>query len=284
MTQTVATALQPVLGESLASYLRAVNAAPLLSAERERELALRYHNDNDIDAARELVLSHLRYVVKVARGFMGYGLPLPDLIQEGSIGLMKAVKRFDPSREVRLVSFAVHWIRAEIYDYIVRNWRIVKVATTKSQRKLFFNLRKSRARLGWIKQHEVDKLADELAVDKSVVREMESRLSGRDIAFNTSFNGDGDEVEFSPEQHLGDSTCDPAVVVDREQHTAQVSEQLKAAFARLDKRSREIVQRRWLGDKRPTLHALADEYGVSAERIRQIEKRAMEKMKAAIDV
>lgn len=269
-------------GENLGAYMQAVNAAPLLSLQRERELALRYRNDGDIEAARELVLSHLRYVVKVARGFMGYGLPLTDLIQEGSIGLMKAVKRYDPNRDVRLVSFAVHWIRAEIYDYVLRNWRMVKVATTKAQRKLFFNLRKSRARLGWMNNAEVAQLAQELNVEESTVRQMESRLSAADIAFDADADADDDSAYLAPAQHLGDSRYDPAVVVGNAQQKNRSRAQLAAAMAQLDERSRDIVSRRWLGDDKPTLHDLAAQYGISAERIRQIEKRAMEKMRQAM--
>ena len=282
MTQQVPIAIHLSANENLGAYMQAVNAAPILSPQRERELAFRYRNDNDLDAARELVMSHLRYVVKVARGFMGYGLPLTDLIQEGSIGLMKAVKRYDPNRDVRLVSFAIHWIKAEIYDYVLRNWRVVKVATTKAQRKLFFNLRKSRARLGWMRDEEVDKLAEELNVETATVRQMESRLSGTDIAFDPLVDQDDDEAYLAPAQHLGDSRYDPAVVVDNHEQQSRARQQLATALSQLDERSRDIVSRRWLGDEKPTLHALAEEYGVSAERIRQIEKRAMEKMKGTI--
>ena len=282
MTQQVPIAIHLSASENLGAYMQAVNAAPILSPQRERELAFRYRNDNDLDAARELVMSHLRYVVKVARGFMGYGLPLTDLIQEGSIGLMKAVKRYDPNRDVRLVSFAIHWIKAEIYDYVLRNWRVVKVATTKAQRKLFFNLRKSRARLGWMRDEEVDKLAEELNVETATVRQMESRLSGTDIAFDPLVDQDDDEAYLAPSQHLGDSRYDPAVVVDNHEQQSRARQQLATALSQLDERSRDIVSRRWLGDEKPTLHALAEEYGVSAERIRQIEKRAMEKMKGTI--
>jgi len=281
MKQQISIPVNLPAGENLGAYMRAVNAAPLLSLKRERELALRYRNNADLEAARELVMSHLRYVVKVARGFMGYGLPLTDLIQEGSIGLMKAVKRYDPNRDVRLVSFAVHWIRAEIYDYVLRNWRMVKVATTKAQRKLFFNLRKSRAQLGWMKDDEVGKLAKELNVDTATVRQMESRLSGTDVAFDAPADRD-QEAFLSPAQHLGDSRYDPAIVVSDWQQENQSRRQLAAALSRLDKRSRDIISMRWLSDRKPTLHALAEKYGVSAERIRQIEKRAMEKMKASI--
>ena len=282
MNQQTPIAINLSASENLATYMRAVNAAPILSVKRERELALRYRNDNDLDAARELVISHLRYVVKVARGFMGYGLPLTDLIQEGSIGLMKAVKRYDPNRDVRLVSFAVHWIRAEIYDYVLRNWRMVKVATTKAQRKLFFNLRKSRARLGWMKDDEVDKLAEKLNVDTADVRQMESRLSGVDIAFDAQVDQDDEEAYLAPAQYLGDSRYDPAAVVDNSEQESESRRQLAMALSGLDQRSRDIVSRRWLSDDKPTLHALAAEYGVSAERIRQIEKHAMGKMKTAL--
>jgi len=284
MTDTLPIAISVPAGDNLSSYMNAVNAAPILTAERERELARRYHEEADLEAVRELVISHLRHVVKVARGFMGYGLPLPDLIQEGSIGLMKAVKRFDPNRDIRLVSFAVHWIRAEIYDYVLRNWRVVKVATTKSQRKLFFNLRKSRARLGWMKDAEVDQLAESLNVEKATVREMESRLSGTDVAFDTTHEQDDDDTGFqAPSEHMGDSTYDPALVVSRSEQTSLREKQLAVALEDLDPRSKDIVLRRWLNDDKPTLHELAEEYGVSAERIRQIEKRAMEKMRTLID-
>lgn len=285
MTQSLPIPVNISASDNLSGYIAAVNAAPILTAERERELATRYHENEDLEAARELVMSHLRHVVKVSRGFMGYGLPLTDLIQEGSIGLMKAVKRFDPTRDIRLVSFAVHWIRAEIYDYVLRNWRMVKVATTKSQRKLFFNLRKSRARLGWMNDQEVDNLAEKLNVETGTVREMESRLSGTDVSFDATFEQDDDDVGYlAPSEHLGDSRFDPALVVSKSEQKSLREEQLSVALKELDDRSKDIVMRRWLGDEKPTLHELADEYGVSAERIRQIEKRAMEKMKALIEV
>ena len=284
MTQSLPIATQLSASGGLPAYMRAVNAAPVLTAEQEYDLAIRYRDDGDLEAARELVLSHLRYVVKVARGFMGYGLPLPDLIQEGSIGLMKAVKRFDPTRDVRLVSFAVHWIRAEIYDYVLRNWRIVKVATTKAQRKLFFNLRKSRSKWGWMDGKDVARLADDLDVDTHDVREMESRLSGTDVAFDVSSDQDEDSACLTPSGYLGDSRYDPETVIGNDQYRQQQQRQLGAALEKLDERSKDIVTRRWLNDDKPTLHDLADEYGVSAERIRQIEKRAMETMKNAISV
>ena len=284
MTNTLPIPVTVPTGDNLNSYIAAVNAAPILSAERERELALRYHDEGDLEAARELVLSHLRHVVKVARGFMGYGLPLTDLIQEGSIGLMKAVKRFDARRDIRLVSFAVHWIRAEIYDYVLRNWRMVKVATTKSQRKLFFNLRKSRARLGWMKEAEVDRLADDLNVEADTVREMESRLSGGDVSFDATLEQEEDDLGYqAPSEHLGDSRYDPARLVSESEQATLQREQVSMALEKLDRRSKDIVLRRWLSEDKPTLHELADEYGVSAERIRQIEKRAMEKMRMSIE-
>ena len=284
MTQSLPIPMDVSASDSMVSYMRAVNAAPILTAEREYELALRYRNEGDLDAARELVLSHLRHVVKVARGFMGYGLPLTDLIQEGSIGLMKAVKRFDPTRDVRLVSFAVHWIRAEIYDYVLRNWRMLKVATTKSQRKLFFNLRKSRARLGWMNDEEVNQLARNLDVETKTVREMESRLSSRDVSFDVLLDQDNDDNFIAPSQFLGDSRYDPAIVASNNELEKGRSAQITQALAELDDRSRDIVTRRWLSDDKPTLHDLAEEYAVSAERIRQIEKQAMEKMKKVISL
>lgn len=280
MNQIMPIPLEIPGGQGLAQYIQAVNAAPVLSAEEERELAIRYRNDDDLEAARQLVLSQLRHVVRVARGFMGYGLPMADLIQEGNIGLMKAVKRFDPTREVRLVSFAVHWIRAEIYDFVLRNWRIVKVATTKAQRKLFFNLRKSRTRLGWMKEDEIDALAEKLDVNPATVREMESRMNSNDIAFDLLASDDNDEKNVAPAQFLSDSSNEPGLIIDQIDHENSQKEQLQTAIETLDDRSKDIVMRRWLDeDGKPTLHELADEYGISAERIRQIEKRALEKMK-----
>lgn len=267
-------------GQGLASYIQAVNAAPILSAEQEHDLAVRYGEQNDLDAARELVMSQLRQVVRVARGFTGYGLPLGDLIQEGNIGLMKAVKNFDPERGVRLVSFAVHWIKAEIYDYVLRNWRIVKMATTKAQRKLFFNLRKSKTRLGWLKEYEIEQIAENLDVPTQTIREMEARMTGADV----SFDGDDTDDEYgAPASYLPDLNYNPerlASIADEQQSR---SVQLEEAMDALDPRSQDIVRRRWLEEQKPTLHELAAEYEVSAERIRQIEKRAMEKMKERLD-
>jgi RNA polymerase sigma-32 factor len=262
--------------QGLASYIQAVNAAPVLSAEQERELAVRYGQDNDLDAARELIMSQLRHVVRVARGFSGYGLPLGDLIQEGNIGLMKAVKGFDPERGVRLVSFAVHWIKAEIYDYVLRNWRIVKMATTKAQRKLFFNLRKSKTRLGWLRESEIDRIADNLDVPTDTVRQMEARLAGMDVSFD---GDDTDDECVAPASYLPDLQYNPERLVSMAHEKESRNLKLQQAMTKLDERSQDIVRRRWLEEDKPTLHQLAAEYDVSAERIRQIEKRAMEKMK-----
>ena len=283
MSQNLTVSLDIQGNQGLAKYLREVNEAPVLSAEEERSLAVRLRDDGDLDAARALVLSHLRYVIGVAKGFLGYGLPIQDLIQEGNIGLMKAVKRFDPDRDVRLVSFAVHWIRAEIYDYVVRNWRIVKVATTKAQRKLFFNLRKSRERLGWMRQGEVDELAERLDVGGQVVREMEARLSGGDVSFDPLVDGD-DELKPSPSGYLADNRYDPARVLGDADRVDERNRQLAAAVESLDERSRDIITRRWLNEDapKPTLSELAGEYKVSAERIRQIERKAMDRMKAVL--
>ena len=281
-TRQLPVAMDLGVGQDATAYMNAVNKMPVLDAEQENALAVRYREEQDIDAARELVMAHLRDVVKVARGFMGYGLPLTDLIQEGNIGLMKAVKRYDPDHGVRLVSYAVHWIKAEIYDYVLKNWRIVKVATTKAQRKLFFNLRKSKQRLGWLTNDDVDNLSENLNVDVDTVREMESRLSGSDVSFDMPADSDDDTFSTSPEQYLTNEAADPARIVERQEYTAQRNESLAMAIKELDQRSRDIVTRRWLSDEKPTLHDLAAEYGVSAERIRQIEKRAMERMKDAI--
>ncbi len=284
MTQT---SLMPI-GMNLATeagltnYLRAVNAAPILTAEEERKLTRRYHKTGDLDAARQLVLSHLRFVVKVARGFSGYGLPQADLIQEGNIGLMKAVKHFDPKHKVRLLSFAVHWIRAEIFDYVLRNWRIVKVATTKAQRKLFFNLRKTRTHTGWMNQQEIDALAADLDVPTETVKEMESRLSGPDVPFDASDDADDEEFRAAPAGYLQDLRYNPEVVITKQDSESARDQQLALALGKLDDRSRDIIQRRWLDDDKPTLHDLAAEYGVSAERIRQIEKKAMTDMQRVL--
>jgi RNA polymerase sigma-32 factor len=269
--------------QGLAQYLNEIKSAPILSAEEEKALARRYHSDDDLDAARQLVFAHLRYVVSIARGFTGYGLPLADLIQEGSVGLMKAVKRFDHERDVRLVSFAVHWIKAEIYDYVVRNWKMVKVATTKAQRKLFFNLRKYRARLGVMKEAEVQTMAAALDVKPETVREMEVRMNGADLAFEPETEDDDAPRSLAPAEAIGDSSLDPGRLVSEADEERHRQVQLGTALSSLDDRSREIIQARWLMEegKKQTLGNLAEKYGVSAERIRQIEKRAMEQMRVA---
>ena len=270
----------PVPGESMGSYLREIYKYPVLSAERETELALRLRDEGDLEAARELVLSHLRFVVKIARGYSGYGLPLADLIQEGGIGLMKAVKRFNPDVGVRLVSFAVHWIKAEIHEYVLRNWRIVKVATTKSQRKLFFNLRKSKKRLGWFNNEEVESVAEDLGVSPETVLEMESRLSGQDMSFDPAGANDDDDTAWAPSSYLAAPlTADPAQALEQSDWEQQSSGHLHAALGQLDERTRIILEQRWLTDQKATLHELADRFDVSAERIRQLEKNAINKLK-----
>ena len=266
---------------SLDAYIGAVHQIPVLSSEDEQALARRFRDHEDLDAARELVLSHLRFVVHVARGYNGYGLQLGDLVQEGNIGLMKAVKRFDPTIGVRLVSFAVHWIRAEMHEYIIKNWRIVKVATTKAQRKLFFNLRRSKTRLGWLNAEEVRVVARDLNVSEREVREMESRLSGRDIGFDAPDDGDDDHAPPSPAAYLMAREEDPSQAYERADSEDNQMELLREGLGQLDARSRDIVKRRWLdADSKITLQELADEYGVSAERIRQVEANALKKMKA----
>lgn len=266
---------------SLDSYIQSVNKIPLLTAEEERELALRYHESNDLEAARRLVLSHLRFVVRVARGYSGYGLSQADLIQEGSIGLMKAVKRFDPEVGVRLVSFAVHWVRAEMHEFILRNWRIVKVATTKSQRKLFFNLRSAKKRLGWLNQEEVDAVAKDLGVSSADVLKMEQRLSAHDASFDGPANDDQDGEIFSPAGYLEDHRPNPELQTESLQLEELDQKRLYNALQNLDDRSQDVIKKRWLSEKKSTLHDLATDYGVSAERIRQIEQNAMKKMKTA---
>ena len=267
---------------SLDAYISAVHRVPMLTAEDEQALARDYLEQENIESARKMVMSHLRFVVHVARGYSGYGLQIADLIQEGNIGLMKAVKRFDPDQGVRLVSFAVHWIRAEMHEFILRNWRIVKVATTKAQRKLFFNLRKSKKRLGWMNNEEVNTIARELNVPAATVLEMESRLSGRDVAFDAPTDEDEDNKRPSPMMFLEDhQNADPYMSVESDSEEEASHETLHEGLNNLDKRSRDIIQRRWLVDgEKATLQELADEYGVSAERIRQIEANAMKKMRA----
>ena len=266
---------------SLDAYIGAVHQIPVLTVEDEQALARRLRDDNDLEAARELVLSHLRFVVHVARGYNGYGLPLGDLIQEGNIGLMKAIKRFDPDVGVRLVSFAVHWIRAEMHEFILKNWRIVKVATTKAQRKLFFNLRKSKTRLGWLNAEEVRAVAADLNVSEREVLEMESRLSGRDIGFDLGSDDDDDHAPPAPAAYLMAREDDPSQAYERADSEDNQLELLREGLSQLDARSRDIIRRRWLDDgNKVTLQELADEYGVSAERIRQVEANALKKMKA----
>src|SRR6202167_3517404 len=266
---------------SLDAYLERVSHIPVLTREEERVLAERFRNENDLAAARELVLSHLRFVVHIARGYGGYGLPMGDLIQEGNIGLMKAVKRFNPTLNVRLVSFAVHWIRAEIHEYVLRNWRLVKVATTKAQRKLFFNLRRMKKNLAWLSAEDTAAVARDLGVSAAEVTEMEQRLSARDLSFDVGPEND-EEESFGPAAYLPAADADPAEQVEAEERSSSSHEQLSAAMSRLDDRSRTILQRRWMTDDKATLHELAAEYGVSAERIRQIEAGAMTRLKALL--
>ena len=264
---------------SLDHYIHQANAVPALSAEEEQALAIRLRDDNDLDAARTLVLANLRFVVHIARGYMGYGLPLGDLIQEGNVGLMKAVRRFDPSVGVRLVSFAVHWIRAEIHEFVLKNWRLVKVATTKAQRKLFFNLRKAKERLGWLSAEETEAIAKDLGVTPRDVTEMEKRLSGLDLSYDPA---PADDDEYSPSNYLPSPDHDPATLIEQADWADASHANLAEALDELDERSRSIVERRWLSEGKSTLHELATEYGVSAERIRQIEAGAIKKLRTAM--
>ncbi|XOV86131.1 MAG: RNA polymerase sigma factor RpoH [Pseudomonadota bacterium] len=267
-------------GGNLEAYIQSVNTIPLLTPERERELAGRLFYDGDVDAARELVLSHMRFVVYVARSYSGYGLAEADLIQEGNVGLMKAVKRFNPEYGVRLVSFAVHWIKAEIHEFILKNWRIVKVATTKAQRKLFFNLRSSTQRLGWMNDAETRSIADDLGVKPVDVRQMEGRLSSRDESYDATPQDDDDYV--SPSRVLEDLESNPALIIEAADESASSLDALASAFEQLDDRSREIVQQRWLNEEKSTLHELAGHYGISAERVRQLEQNALRKLRKQI--
>ena len=266
---------------SLNSYIHAVGAIPVLSKENEQALSRRFNETEDLDAARELVMAHLRFVVHIAKGYTGYGLPLGDLIQEGNVGLMKAVKRFDPDYGVRLVSFAVHWIRAEIHEFVLKNWRIVKVATTKAQRKLFFNLRKNKKSLAWLSHAETQAVAKDLGVSPKEVTEMERRLSARDAIFDPPTAAD-DEHSFTPAAYLPSPDANPATLVEKADWTDDATARMTAAMKDLDERSRDILQSRWLTDKKMTLHELADRYGVSAERIRQVEANAIKKLRTAI--
>ena len=266
---------------SLDAYIQAVGSVPVLSKEDEQALAIRFREENDLDAARELVLAHLRFVVHIAKGYTGYGLPLSDLIQEGNVGLMKAVKRFDPGYDVRLVSFAVHWIRAEIHEFVLRNWRIVKVATTKAQRKLFFNLRKAKKNLAWLTFDETQAVAADLGVSPEEVTEMEKRLHARDAIFDPAPDAD-DERSFTPAAYLPSPDSDPAKLVETADFNNDASARMAAAIRTLDDRSRHIIESRWLSDSKMTLHELADEYGISAERVRQVEANAIKKLRSAM--
>ena len=269
-------------GVNLGAYISTVNQIPILTAEQEKELAERYYYDQDLDAAKMLVMSHLRFVVHIARSYAGYGLPQGDLIQEGNLGLMKAVKRFDPNMGVRLVSFAVHWIKAEIHEYVIRNWRIVKIATTKAQRKLFFNLRSLKKSSKKLTLEEAQSIANDLNVTPEQVLEMEGRLTAYDAAFEAQGDDDDDTPHTAPVLYLEDNRYDPARLVENEDWEEQSTSALHDAMNQLDDRSRKILQRRWLDDDKSTLHELAAEYNVSAERIRQLEKNAMEKIKVAM--
>jgi len=265
---------------SLDAYMARVSSLPMLSREQEIEFAERLRRDDDLEAARALVLSHLRFVVHVARGYLGYGLPIGDLIQEGNVGLMKAVKRFDPSLGVRLVSFAIHWIRAEIHEYVLRNWRLVRVATTKAQRKLFFNLRRMKKNLAWLSEDETQAVAKDLGVEPRDVREMEQRLSSRDLSFDPTTADSEEDVPFAPAAYLVAEGADPAADVEAAQWQQATSDSLAGALGQLDERSRRIVEARWLGDEKLTLHQLAAEFGVSAERIRQIEAQTIARLRS----
>jgi RNA polymerase sigma-32 factor len=267
---------------SLDAYVERVSAIPMLGREEEMALARRFRDEQDLDAARALVLSHLRFVVHIARGYVGYGLPVGDLVQEGNVGLMKAVKRFDPDMGVRLVSFAVHWIRAEIHEFVIRNWRLVRVATTKAQRKLFFNLRRMKKNLAWLSDEETKAVAGELGVEPREVREMERRLSARDLSFDPQPDTGDEDAPVSPSLYLPAPEADPATIVEEEQWDGAVAGSLAAALESLDERSRTVIRSRWLTEEKKTLQELAADYGVSAERIRQIESAALVKLRAAM--
>ena len=268
---------------SLDAYIQAVGSIPVLSKEDEQSLATRFRDEQDLEAARELVMAHLRFVVHIAKGYTGYGLPLNDLIQEGNVGLMKAVKRFDPSYDVRLVSFAVHWIRAEIHEFVLKNWRIVKVATTKAQRKLFFNLRKKKKTLAWLSAAETEAVADDLGVSMKEVTEMEKRLHSRDAIFDPTPDLD-DDRNFTPAAYLPAPDSDPAKQVEAADFNEDATTRMTAALKILDDRARRIIEARWLADTKMTLHELADEYGISAERVRQLEANAIKKLRNAMAV
>ncbi|HAD09029.1 MAG TPA: RNA polymerase sigma factor RpoH [Porticoccaceae bacterium] len=270
-------------GGNVAAYVQGANSIAVLSAEEEKSLAERLYYDNDLESARQLVLAHLRFVVHIARSYNGYGLPLADLIQEGNVGLMKAVRRFNPEKGVRLVSFAVHWIKAEIHEYVLRNWRIVKVATTKAQRKLFFNLRSAKKRLAWLTDEEASAIAKDLGVEVGHVREMENRLAARDAAFDGGLDDDEDEAYQAPAQYLEDRGADPALILEDAEWQSDSHRRLAGALSGLDERSQDIIQQRWLSEDKATLHDLAAKYSVSAERIRQLEQAAMKKVRAVLD-
>lgn len=283
MTNTLAirNTTMPVLSGSLESYIQSVREIPVLKKSEERALAVKLRDNDDLEAARQLIMHNLRFVIKVARGYSGYGLPLADLVQEGNVGLMKAVKRFNPEINVRLVSFAVHWIRAEIHEFILKNWKIVKVATTKAQRKLFFNLRSKKKRLAWMNQAEVNDIANDLGVSGKDVMEMEKRMSGQDIGFDLSSDSDEDNT-YSPNQYLQSDAEDPSDLVENADWESHTGTLFKNAMATLDDRSKDILACRWLTDEKATLQDLAAKYNVSAERIRQIESNAIEKLKTAV--
>ncbi|MGI1679562.1 MAG: RNA polymerase sigma factor RpoH [Cellvibrionaceae bacterium] len=282
------TSLQPTEilspGANLNAYMQVVNGFSILTAEEEKELGEDLYYNENVDAARRLILAHLRFVVHVAKSYSGYGLSQADLIQEGNVGLMKAVKRFNPEKGVRLVSFAVHWIKAEMHEFILRNWRIVKVATTKAQRKLFFNLRGAKKRLAWLTNDEAEVIAEDLNVDLKNVREMESRLSSNDTAFDMSNDDDDESAYQAPANYLEDKRYDPAVQLENDDWRDNSVNNLEVAMGNLDERSKDIIQRRWLNENKETLHELAAEYGVSAERIRQLEKNAMQKVRGLLEV
>jgi RNA polymerase sigma-32 factor len=281
MTNSMMTLSPMVPGSNLSAYTQAVSGIPILSVERERELARDLYYNGNVEAARELVMAHLRFVVHIAKSYSGYGLPLADLVQEGNVGLMKAVKRYDPERGVRLVSFAVHWIRAEMHEYILRNWRIVKIATTKAQRKLFFNLRSAKKRLAWLSNDEAEAVAQDLGVDVREVRQMEGRLASADMNFDVGVDDDEDTV--APIHYIEDRRADPALQLEESDWEESSQQHLSVALEQLDERSRDIIASRWLVDDKATLHDLAEKYGVSAERIRQLEKNAMNKVKAILE-
>ena len=269
-------------GQDLTAYIASVNSIAMLTPEQELELAKQYYYEDNVDAARQLVLAHLRFVVHMSKTFSGYGLSQADLIQEGNVGLMKAVKRFNPEVGVRLVSFAVHWIKAEMHEYILRNWRIVKIATTKAQRKLFFNLRSSKKRLGWLNNEEAEAMAQDLGVDAKVVRQMEGRMASYDAAFDADSDSDDEAAYKAPAYYLEDQASDLATNVEEDEWEEVTNNSLHSAMSELDDRSKDILNSRWLSDTKATLHELADRYGISAERIRQLEKNAMNKIKVTM--